>query len=166
VKIGQAVGKMRYIYKLIISVVVCQGAGIIGSIFTAPAIADWYITLQKPFFTPPNWLFAPAWITLFLLMGIAASIIWHIGLEERPVRVALVLFIGQLILNALWSFAFFGMESPLLGMIVIVALWVAILATIVRFFRISSLAGWLMIPYIGWVTFAGILNVAIYMLNS
>ena len=158
--------KLKYVYKLIVSIIVCQGAGLIGSVFTTPSIPTWYATLQKPSFTPPNWLFAPAWITLYLLMGISSSIVWHRGLDNRPVRIALIIFLVQLILNALWSVVFFGLESPLYGIIVIVALWVAILLTILKFFRISALAGALLLPYIGWVSFAAILNVFLFILNS
>ena len=156
---------MNYIHRLIISVVICQGAGLIGSIFTAPSIQTWYVALQKPPFTPPNWLFAPAWITLYLLMGISASLIWQQGLDNRQNRTALIIFLVQLVLNALWSIVFFGFESPLSGMVVIVLLWVAILITILKFMPISKIAGLILIPYIGWVTFAAILNVSIYVLN-
>lgn len=158
-------GKLRYVVKLLISVAVCQCAGIIGSIFTTPAIPTWYATLQKPAFTPPNWLFAPAWITLYVLMGISASIVWHKGLDNRPIRIALTIFLIQLVLNALWSVVFFGLESPLYGMVVILALWIAILLTILRFFKISTSAGSLMLPYIGWVSFAAILNIYLFILN-
>ena len=156
---------MKYIFKLIISIVACQCAGLIGSVFTTPAIPTWYAALEKPLFTPPNWLFAPAWITLYLLMGISASIIWHRGLDKPQVRTALIIFLIQLILNALWSVVFFGLESPLYGVVVIAVLWIAIVATIVQFFRISTLAGALLLPYIGWVTFAAALNISIFMLN-
>ena len=98
-------------------------------------------------------------------MGISASIVWHRGLDSRPVRVALVIFLIQLVLNALWSVAFFGLESPLYGVIVIAALWIAILFTIIKFFGISTAAGVLLLPYIGWVTFAAALNVSIFILN-
>lgn len=157
--------KIRYIYKLIISVIACQCAGLIGSVFTALAIPTWYATLQKPFFTPPNWLFAPAWITLYLLMGISASIVWHHGLDASGVKKSLVTFLIQLVLNALWSVVFFGFESIIYGMIVIVVLWVAILLTMIQFYRIKALAGNLMLPYILWVTFATVLNVSLLILN-
>ena len=153
------------IAKLIASLVVCQCAGIIGSAFTTPAIPNWYATLQKPVFTPPNWLFAPAWITLYLLMGIAAFLVWRVGLENRRVRIALILFLVQLALNSLWSVAFFGMQSPLYGVIVIVILWLMILLTILKFSRISAAAAWLLVPYILWVSFASALNISILILN-
>jgi len=157
--------KITDIVKLVISIIACQCAGLIGSLFTTPAITTWYATLQKPPFTPPNWLFAPAWITLYLLMGISAFIIWRRGLGNPQVKRALFLFVIQLVLNTLWSVTFFGLESPLYGVIVIAALWVAILFTILKFFKISSVAAVLMLPYILWVTFAAVLNVSIWVLN-
>ena len=157
--------KITDIVKLAISIIACQCAGLIGSLFTTPAITTWYATLQKPPFTPPNWLFAPAWITLYLLMGISAFIIWRRGLGNPQVKRALFLFVIQLVLNALWSIAFFGLESPLYGVIVIATLWVAILLTILKFFKVSSVAAVLMLPYILWVTFAAVLNISIWVLN-
>ncbi len=153
------------IIKLVISIVVCQCAGIVGSLFTTPAIPTWYAALQKPSFTPPNWLFAPAWITLYLLMGIAAFLIWRAGLENKPVKTALYFFLIQLVLNSLWSVVFFGMQSPLYGVIVIIVLWLAILLTILKFARISAVAAWLLVPYILWVSFASALNISIWLLN-
>ena len=158
-------GKARDILKLVISIVACQCAGLIGSIFTTPAIPTWYAALDKPPFTPPNWLFAPAWGTLYLLMGIAAFLIWRKGLDKEGVKPALVIFLVQLILNALWSVIFFGFKSPIAGAIAIIVLWVAILFTILRFFRLSVAAGSLLIPYILWVSFAAALNISIWMLN-
>jgi len=155
----------RDIVKLVVSIVACQCAGLIGSVFTTPAIPTWYATLDKPFFTPPSWLFAPAWITLYLLMAVAAFLVWRKGLGEEGVRCALILFLVQLVLNALWSVVFFGLQSPLYGMVVILALWVAILLTIIKFFRLSVAAGSLMLPYILWVSFASTLNIAIWLLN-
>jgi len=157
--------KSRDIIKLVVSIVACQGAGIIGSIFTTPAIPTWYATIEKPFFTPPSWLFAPAWITLYLLMAIAAFLIWRKGLGQKGVRAALLVFLVQLVLNASWSVVFFGFQSPLWGVVVILALWVAILLTIIRFFKLSTAAGALMLPYILWVSFASALNIAIWVLN-
>jgi benzodiazapine receptor len=157
--------KSRDIVKLVVSLVACQCAGAIGSIFTTPAIPTWYATLEKPSFNPPNWLFAPAWITLYLLMGVAAFLIWRQGLSHKGVRAALIVFLVQLVLNALWSVVFFGLQSPLWGVVVILALWVAILLTILRFFRLSTAAGSLMLPYILWVSFAAVLNIALFVLN-
>jgi len=155
----------RNIVKLVVSIVACQCAGVIGSVFTTPAIPNWYAALEKPFFTPPSWLFAPAWITLYLLMAIAAFLIWRKGLGEEGVKTALVIFLVQLVLNALWSVVFFGLQSPLYGMVVILVLWIAILLTIIKFFKLSTAAGALLLPYILWVSFASILNISIWVLN-
>jgi benzodiazapine receptor len=153
------------IFKIIASILICQLAGFIGSIFTAPAIPNWYAQLKKPSFTPPSWLFAPAWITLFFLMGISLYLIWNRGLERGEVKTALFIFTIQLILNILWSFLFFGLKSPLLGLVDIVLLWFAILVTILSFYRISPKAAFLLIPYILWVSFATLLNFSIWQLN-
>ena len=156
---------MSNAYKLVISLVVCQLIGLIGSIYTMSSIPTWYAALEKPAFTPPNWLFAPAWITLYVLMGIAAFLVWRNGWDKPKVRAALAFFGVQLVLNALWSVAFFGLESPLFGLVVIVLLWVAILITMLRFKEISIAGAWLLLPYLLWVTFTGALNIAIWMLN-
>jgi len=157
--------KAVQITKLIISLIVCQVAGIIGSVFTTPAIPTWYEALEKPFFTPPNWLFAPAWITLFFLMGVSAFLVWRQGFDNRQVKKALIIFIVQLVLNIFWSVSFFGLKSPLTGLIIIAVLWVAILFTILNFFKVSKYAGSLLVPYILWVSFAAALNASILFLN-
>jgi len=159
------IGKTSNIIKLLISIIVCECAGLIGSIFTMGAIPTWYATLQKPAFTPPNWLFAPVWSTLYLLMGIAAFLIWRKGLDIQQVRIALIIFLIQLVLNILWSVVFFGLEAPLYGLIEIVILWIAILITILRFWKISLVAAWLLVPYILWVSVATALNASIWVLN-
>ena len=156
----------RDILKLVVSIVVCEGAGGIGAIFTTPAISTWYAGLQKPSFTPPNSVFAPVWLTLYLLMAIAAFLIWRKGLNTKGVKPALILFLVQLVLNVLWSAVFFWLKSPLGGVILILLLWIAILLTIIRFFKISSPAGGLLIPYIVWVSIAANLNVWVWILNA
>jgi len=153
------------IIKLAISIGVCLTAGFVGSIFTSASIPTWYMSLEKPSFNPPNWLFAPVWTMLFILMGISAFLVWRDGLSERNVRIALIIFIIQLILNTFWSVAFFGLRSPIAGLIVIIILWIAILLTILSFAKVSMTAGILLIPYILWVSFASILNASIYVLN-
>lgn len=150
---------------LVCFIALSQGAGLIGSIFTAPAIGDWYATLAKPDLAPPSWVFAPVWTTLFALMGTAAFLIWKRGLEQKRVRVALGIFLLQLVLNTLWSVIFFGLRSPGGAFIEIVLLWLAIAATIIAFAKISRLAAWLLAPYILWVSFAGYLNLMIWTLN-
>lgn len=134
-------------------------------IFTRPAIPGWYAQLRKPAFAPPNWLFAPVWITLYFLMGIALFLVWRRSMAEPRVRSAVAVFMIQLILNAIWSPAFFGLRSPLAGLVVIFLLLVAIFFSIQRFAGISVVAAWLLVPYIIWVGFATVLNAAIYLMN-
>lgn len=153
------------ILRLALSIGLPLAAGALGSLATRPAIAGWYATLNKPPFNPPGWLFGPAWTVLYILMGIAAWLVWSRGLAAPGVKPALVLFLVQLALNVAWSFLFFAARSPLAGFVEIILLWVAILVTMVLFFRVSPAAGWLMVPYIGWVSFAAVLNGAIMLLN-
>jgi benzodiazapine receptor len=158
-------GRVRDIVRLVVSIVVCQLAGGLGAVFTTPAIPTWYASLNKPSFNPPNTVFFPVWTTLYTLMGIAAWLVWRRGLHERRVRVALGIFLIQLVLNTAWTIIFFGLYSLFGAVIAIVFLWVAILINIVTFGRISKLAGALLIPYILWVSFAGLLNYSVWMLN-
>ncbi|MDO8670571.1 MAG: TspO/MBR family protein [Dehalococcoidia bacterium] len=152
--------------KLIASIVLCEGAGAIGAIFTTKAIPTWYAGLRKPALTPPNSVFAPVWITLYLLMGIAVFLVWREGLANDMVRIAFTAFWIQLALNILWSAVFFGLKSLLGGVVLILLLWIAILVTIILFFRVSAVAGGILIPYIIWVSIASNLNVRIWRLNQ
>lgn len=156
--------KINYL-KLIPSIVICQLAGIIGSFFTSSSVSNWYLTLNKPFFNPPSWVFGPVWITLYLMMGISLYIVWNGGLRNKHAKIAITIFGIQLLLNSLWSILFFGLQSPLSAFIEIVLLWGAILATIIYFYRISKIASYLLIPYFLWVSFAAVLNLAIVYLN-
>jgi benzodiazapine receptor len=158
--------KFSDIKKLIISIFICLFVGFIGSFFTLPSIPTWYETLQKPSFAPPNWVFFPTWTALFIMMGISLFLVWQKGCEDKKVKTALYLFAGQLILNALWSVAFFGFRSPLLGLMEIIILWIAILATILSFMKLSRTGAYLLIPYILWVSFAAIINFSIWRLNN
>lgn len=151
--------------KLIVSIGISLAAGVIGSIFTTPSISGWYATLQKPFFTPPSWVFGPAWTTLYILMGIALFLVWNKGIHHRGVKLAMSIFGVQLVLNALWSIIFFGMQNPFYALIEVIILWFAILVTIVIFYRIDKRAGLLLIPYILWVSFASVLNYYVWLLN-
>lgn len=156
----------KLIGKFIVSILVCQGAGFIGSLFTTPAIPTWYAALEKPIFTPPNWIFAPVWTLLFLLMGVALFVLWRALPTGRPVRWALAIFFVQLILNIFWSVFFFGMQRPFLAFLEIAVLWLAILASIVTSYRISRVAGSVLIPYLLWVSFAASLNFSLWRLNA
>ncbi len=153
------------IIKLIVSIIICQLAGFVGSLFTTPSIPTWYATLNKPPFTPPNRLFGPVWLILYLLMGVALFLVWRKGLKQLYVKKALIFFGVQLVLNILWSAAFFGFKSPLAGLIIILVLWVTIIITIRHFYNVSLTAARLLIPYILWVSFAAILNLSIFILN-
>lgn len=151
--------------KLGAAVIGSELAGIIGSVFTVSSIPIWYASLIRPGFSPPNWIFGPVWTTLYALMGIAAFLVWRKGLPNKDVKVALGLFLGQLVLNSLWSIIFFGLQNPGAALVEIIFLWLAIVATIVAFARISKLAAWLLVPYILWVSFAAYLNYSIWLLN-
>lgn len=154
------------IIKLVVSIVTCQLAGFIGSLFTTPSIPTWYATIKKPSFTPPNAVFGPVWTMLFLLMGISAYLIWRKGLQDKNVKWALMIFIVQLVLNVLWSILFFGLHHPFLAFIEIIVLWLVILATLISFMKLSKPAGILLLPYLIWVAFAAILNYQLWKLNS
>ncbi len=156
---------MKNSYKLIIAIIGSELAGIIGSVFTTPSITGWYQTLNKPEIAPPNWVFGPVWTTLFALMGIAAFLVWKRGWDRREVKIALSIFIGQLVLNTLWSIIFFALRSPGAALVELIFLWLAILATMIAFGKISRAAAWLLLPYIMWVSFAGYLNYLIWSLN-
>jgi benzodiazapine receptor len=153
------------IIKLIVSLVACEGAGGIGAIFTTPAIPTWYARLKKPGFTPPNSVFGPVWITLYLLMAVSVFLVWKEGLTQDSARIAFIVFWVQLVLNILWSVAFFGFRTPIGGLVMIIFLWLAILATIILSFQVSAIAGALLIPYLIWVTIAANLNFQVWRLN-
>lgn len=157
--------KINNFCKLIISVLICLSAGFIGSTFTTPSIPTWYATLNKPSFNPPNWLFAPVWTTLFILMGIAAFLIWRKGLKKKVVKNALIIFLVQLVFNTLWSFLFFKFHLPFWALMDIIVLWTLILLALIKFWKINKAAGILLIPYLLWVSFASFLNYTIYQLN-
>lgn len=151
--------------KLISAILISELAGVIGSLFTFSSIPTWYATIVRPSFSPPNWIFGPVWTTLFALMGIALFLVWQKGFSRKDVKVAVVLFAVQLLLNTCWSIIFFGAHNPGAAFIEIIFLWLAILVTIIAFFRISKWAGYLLLPYIAWVSFAAFLNYAIWTLN-
>ena len=157
---------MRRFFKLIIAIIICQSAGLIGGFFTKSSVDTWYKLLAKPSFTPPSWVFAPVWIALYITMGISLFLVWDKGWNKPQVRIALAIFLLQLIINSVWSIAFFGMRNILLSVIIIILLWFAIVWTIVKFYKISKKASFILIPYLCWVSFAAILNVSILLLNS
>jgi len=157
--------KKQNLLRLIAAVVFCEAAGVAGAVFTMSSIPAWYAGLNKPAFTPPNWVFAPVWTTLFALMGIALYLVWGNGLKEKKVKTAVLVFAAQFALNILWSFLFFSLRQPLLAFAEIILLWLAIAATIIKFYPISRKAGLLLLPYLAWVTIASALNYFVWLLN-
>jgi len=158
--------KIDYL-KLVTSIVICQGAGFLGSLFTTPTVkSDWYINLNKPSFQPPDWIFGPVWGTLFLLMGISLYLVWNTQAGDVKKPLLLGIFLFQLILNIMWSYLFFYLKSPLWAFIEILILWIAILVTLIFFFRINKPAGLLLTPYLIWVAFAAVLNFYLWNLNQ
>jgi translocator protein len=154
-------------------------AGIIGGVFTSQSIPTWYATLTKPDWNPPNWVFGPVWTILYILIGISLYLLWttnpktplikkllhKAGEGSQTKKTALTLFAIQLVLNTLWSIIFFGLKNPGLALIEIILLWFAIAATIHYTAKLNKLAAYLLVPYILWVSFATILNLAIVTLN-
>jgi tryptophan-rich sensory protein len=144
----------------------CFAASAIGAIAVARSLNDWYLALRKPAWNPPNWVFGPVWTTLYTMMAVSAWLVWRRRAEQpRETAVALSVFVAQLVLNAFWSWLFFGWRLPGLAFVEVVALWIAIAITIERSYRVSRPAALLLIPYLGWVTFASALNGSIWYLN-
>lgn len=154
----------KSIFPFLISILLALSVGFIGSFFTTPSISSWYAFINKPSFSPPNWLFAPAWTLLYILMGISAFLIWK-KRDNLKTKQALIFYSIQLILNALWSIIFFGMHNLGLAFLEIIILWMFILITLIKFYKINKTAGLLFVPYLLWVSFASILNFAVWMLN-
>jgi tryptophan-rich sensory protein len=152
--------------KLIAAILVCQGAGLLGTLFTAVGLKSWYGTLIKPSFNPPGWVFGPVWTTLFVMMGVALYLVWNRTPSGEAESRAMTWFFVQLALNVLWSFCFFTLKSPLLGFIEILFLLAAIVVTIVSFWQVSRTAGVLLLPYLAWVSFATFLTFSIWRLNG
>ncbi len=144
-------------------ILLCLVTGMIGGMVSAGAIEGWYRTLAKPSWNPPDWVFGPVWTTLYVMMAVAAWLVWRTRDRVAP---AMALFFVQLGLNLLWSLLFFGARSPGLALVEVVFLWTSVLLTMLAFFGRQSTAGWLFVPYLAWVSFAAILNAAIWMMNS
>ena len=151
--------------KLIISILFTVGLGSLGGIFTVNEIPNWYAGLQKPDFNPPNWLFGPVWTLLYTLMGISFYLVWKHPASSKRNR-AILFFIIQFILNFFWSIIFFKEHALGWALVEIIAMWIFILLTILNFGKLSPLAAWLLVPYISWVSFATLLNGAIWYLNQ
>jgi benzodiazapine receptor len=152
------------IAKLIITIVICELAGIIGSFFTMKSVDGWYRKIKKPSFNPPSWIFGPVWTLLYLMMGISLYFIW-ISAGSFNIVPAIFVFAIQLFLNLIWSLLFFKLHSPKWAFVDIVLMFIAILTTIIVFYPISKIAAYLLVPYILWVIFASLLNFKIWELN-
>jgi benzodiazapine receptor len=158
---------MTKITRILTMVVTCLAIGYLSGMVTRSAIVTWYPTLVKPSFNPPNWVFAPVWSMLFIMMGVAAGLVWNrLEFEKEIVKKALIFFAIQLALNALWSYLFFGLHNPMLAGLEIIVLWLMIYETYIQFSKINRIAGYLFIPYLVWVSFAAVLNGSIWWLNK
>lgn len=162
--------KLRQIIQLILAILIAQSAGIVGSFFTVTSLDSWYSTLDKPSFNPPNWVFGPVWIVLYTLIGITLYILWQWkkekkGKQKQYVSTTVNILYANLILNALWSYAFFGLQSPLYGIIVIVLVWATAAFVLIRIARLNNVYGFLILPYFLWVSYATVLNFAIWTTN-
>ena len=156
--------KWKSIFSLIIWITACLSAGILGALTTSPN-TQWFQSLNKPFFQPPNWLFGPVWTVLYILMSVSIWLISKQGFKTKIAKQALYLFITQLVLNSLWSLVYFGMQQILGAFVLIIFIWIFILLTIIWFSKINKVAGYLLLPYILWVSFATVLNAALWLLN-
>lgn len=155
---------MHPIVKLFISIAIPVATGLIASWFTAQSVNNWYASLERPSFAPPNWVFGPVWTFLYLLMGVSLYLIWRQPPGSQKEK-ALFIFGLQLACNFIWSFLFFYLNNPAMALVDIVILWLLILLMLVRFFKLKPMAAWLNIPYLLWVSFATALNAAFWYLN-
>ncbi len=156
----------RVFIKIFLAVGICLFVGFLSSIATQEGMNGWYVSLEKPAFTPPDWIFAPVWIILYVMMGVAAGIVWSKGFYHKWVQTALYHFGFQLLLNGFWSLLFFGLKEPFWALLDIVVLFVLILITFKWFKIVSNTAAYLLIPYALWVLYAAALNFEIWRLNS
>lgn len=157
---------MNKISRVAIVVVICLVVGYVSGMVTRTSITTWYPTLVKPSFNPPNWIFPPVWTSLYVMMGVAAGFIWNqITTQKAAVTKALQFFTIQLVLNALWSYLFFGLHNLMLATIEVVLLWLMIFETYSQFAKINKTASYLILPYLAWVSFASVLTASIWWLN-
>ena len=157
---------MNKITRILAVVVTCLVIGYFSGMVTRSSVTTWFPTLIKPSFNPPSWVFAPVWSILFVMMGVAAGLVWdRIEAEREAVKKALIFFAIQLGLNALWSYLFFGLRNPMLAGLEIIVLWLMIFETYIQFVKINKIAGYLLLPYLAWVSFASVLNGSIWFLN-
>jgi benzodiazapine receptor len=153
-------------FPLLISLVITLAIGIVASIFTRPEIPGWYSSLRKPSFNPPSWVFAPVWTTIYIMIAIAAYLVWQRRESTVNYISAKAIYFVQLALNFSWSIVFFGLHQVFMALVVIALLWLSILLNIHYFNKYSRVAAWLLLPYLLWVSFASVLNFNIYILNK
>ncbi|WP_333599200.1 TspO/MBR family protein [Flavobacterium sp.] len=157
---------MQKIVRIVTVIAACLAVGYLSSIVTRENIPTWYAIIKKPSFNPPDWIFAPVWTLLYIMMGYAAGRIWNRVDEDRDkVKSAFIYFLVQLLLNALWSFLFFGLQNPMLAFFEILLLWAMIYETYCQFRKIDTVAAYLLLPYLAWVSFATLLTGSIWYLN-
>lgn len=155
---------MKNLFKFIISILIPLFVGFAGSFFTSNSVSTWYTTLNKPYFNPPSWIFGPVWTLLYIIIWISFYFVWLQNFGHKNKQV-LSIYSFQLFLNLIWSVLFFWIQNPLFSLIEIIILWFVILANIIIFYRIKKISGYLLIPYLLWVSFATILNYFIFILN-
>jgi len=153
------------VVKLLVSIAVPLLAGFGSTVFTINSISTWYASLNKPWFSPPNALFAPVWTALYILMGVALYLVWR-SPRDRTRDAGIALFAAQLLVNVIWTFAFFGLQNTLYGVLTIVPLWILIATTIYQFYKVNKWASYLLVPYIAWVSVATALNASVFLLNG
>jgi len=156
--------KIIDVVKLVVSLAVPLLAGFGSSVFTVNSISTWYAALNKPWFSPPNVVFAPVWTILYILMGLALFLIWR-SPRNRTRDIGIALFAAQLVINVIWTLAFFGLQNTLYGLLTIIPLWILIAATIYQFYKVEKWASYLLVPYIVWVSIATALNTSVFLLN-
>jgi tryptophan-rich sensory protein len=157
--------KKFQLFPFLTSLVITLAIGFVASLFTRPQIAGWYSTLNKPTFNPPPWLFAPVWTALYIMIAIAAYLVWQRRDSSKTYKITASIYVAQLAFNFLWSMVFFGLHGVLPALFIILLLWVSIILNIRWFKKYSKTAAWLLVPYLLWVSFASILNLSIYLLN-
>jgi tryptophan-rich sensory protein len=152
------------ILKLLVSIILPLGLGAIAGMFTSQSVPEWYATLNRPSFNPPDWIFGPVWTTLYILMGFSFFLVWKQDASKER-KLAILIFLLQLLLNFIWSFIFFYFNMIGFALVEIILLWISIVIMLVLFYRIKPIASYLNIPYLLWVTFASVLNASYYLLN-
>ena len=150
--------------KFLVSIILPLSLGAIAGMFTSQSVPEWYATLNRPSFNPPNWIFGPVWTSLYILMGISFFLIWKQEASKVRNR-AILIFLLQLMLNFAWSFIFFYFNMIGLALVEIILLWISIVLMLVVFYKIKPVASYINIPYLLWVTFATVLNASYYILN-